>query len=88
MDLRPRYSASAEPRRVACSTSWRLVRPVVETGFENTLLARALLEKIHTVDDIIADWGGLMPGLMERWGCDRGEMVAGYGKIRDGSDGC
>ena len=61
------------------------VRPVVETGFENTLLARALLEELpgHSVDDIIANWGKLMPGLMERWKLDRGEMVSGYGAIRD-----
>ena len=83
LDLWPEVfgPASAEQGRVL--DGLKRVRPVVETGFENTLLARALLEKIHTADDIIADWGGLMPGLMERWNCDRGEMVAGYGKIRD-----
>lgn len=63
----------------------KAVRPVVETGFENTLLARALLEQLpgHSVDDIVAGWGGLMPGLMARWELDRGEMVSGYGTIRD-----
>ena len=83
VDLWPEVFGPADAEKGRVLDELRLVRPVVETGFENTLLARALLEKIHTVDDIIADWGGLMPGLMERWGCDRGEMVAGYGKIRD-----
>ena len=57
----------------------KAVRPVVETGFENTLLARALLEELpgHGVEDIIAGWGNLMPGLMTRWELDRGEMVSG-----------
>ena len=81
VDLWPEVFGPADAEKGRVLDELRLVRPVVETGFENTLLARALLEKI-TVDDI-ADWGGLMPGLMERWGCDRGEMVAGYGKIRD-----
>lgn len=40
----------------------KAVRPVVETGFENTLLARALLEELHSVEDIIADWARLMVG--------------------------
>ena len=60
-------------------------RPVVETGFENTLLARAILENLpgFSVEEIIADWGALMPKLMSRWELDRSEMVAGYGAIRD-----
>ena len=58
-------------------------RPVVETGFENTLLARCILEKTHSADAIVNDWGALMPELMERWQLDRAEMVSGYGAIRD-----
>ena len=58
-------------------------RPVVETGFENTLLARCILEKTHSADAIVNDWGALMPELMERWQLDRAEMVRGYGAIRD-----
>jgi hypothetical protein len=44
-------------------------RPVVETGFENTLLARCVYEEIpgYSVDEILASWGALMPPLMERW---------------------
>ena len=76
---------SDETQRDRVLAGLKKVRPVVETGFENTILARALLEELpgHSADDIIADWGGLMPGLMSRWGLDRAEMVAGYGKIRD-----
>ena len=58
-------------------------RPVVETGFENTLLARCILEETHSTDDIINNWGAIMPELMERWALDRAEMVRGYGAIRD-----
>ena len=76
---------SDETQRDRVLAGLKKVRPVVETGFENTILARALLEELpgHSADDIIANWGGLMPGLMSRWGLDRAEMVAGYGKIRD-----
>ena len=36
----------------------RAVRPVVETGYENTTLARALLEKLdgYGVEDILNEW--------------------------------
>jgi len=42
----------------------KVVRPVIETGFENTLLARALFERLpgYAAEDIVADWGGLLVG--------------------------
>ena len=46
----------------------RAVRPVVETGYENTTLARALLENLpgYSVEEILDDWDALSPKLMER----------------------
>ena len=39
----------------------RAVRPVVETGYENTTLARALLERLpgYSIEEILNDWDGL-----------------------------
>ena len=63
----------------------RAVRPVVETGYENTTLARALLEKLdgYGVEDILNEWDQISGGLMQRWGLDRATMVEAFGRIRD-----
>jgi hypothetical protein len=58
-------------------------RPVVETGFENTLLARCLLEETYSEEEIRSDWGTIMQSLMQKWRLDRAEMVTGYGAVRD-----
>lgn len=60
------------------------VRPIVETGYENMLLSRALLEGKANVDDILRDWDTIRPSLMEAWGVDRDELVRAFGDTRDG----
>ena len=63
----------------------RAVRPVVETGYENTILARALLENLdgYDVESIIKDWPRLSEELMQKWQLDRKTMVLEFGEIRD-----
>lgn len=63
----------------------RAVRPVVETGYENTILARALLENLdgYDVESILKDWPILSETLMQKWQLDRKTMVLEFGKIRD-----
>lgn len=63
----------------------RAVRPVVETGYENTILARALLENLngYDVESILKDWPILSEKLMQKWQLDRKTMVLEFGKIRD-----
>ena len=63
----------------------RTVRPVVETGYENTILARALLEKLDGYDEnsILKDWPNSAQRLMNEWKLDRRTMVLEFGKIRD-----
>lgn len=75
--------AEAEKPRVL--DELRRVRPVVETGYENTTLARALLERLpgYGVDEILNDWDGMSGGLMTMWGLDRATMVEAFGRIRD-----
>nr|XP_043619555.1 uncharacterized protein LOC122591355 [Erigeron canadensis] len=71
------------------------VRPVVETGYENLLLVRLLVEiKIPslrkssvaeglTIDGILENWSGLKPIIMEEWSENREDLVDLFGKVRD-----
>ncbi|EFJ30047.1 hypothetical protein SELMODRAFT_90693 [Selaginella moellendorffii] len=76
--------------------SMRTVRPVVETGYENVLLVRLLLElkEPHrgkssvvnglTVEGVLENWEKLKPVLMKEWGeASRDELVELFGKVRD-----
>lgn len=75
--------ASREKSRVMAEL--RAVRPVVETGYENTTLARALLERLdgYSVDAILGNWDNMSSDLMVRWNLDRATMVEAFGRIRD-----
>jgi hypothetical protein len=57
----------------------RMVRPVVETGYENMLLVRALYEKLYTPDELLSSWGTTHLELMQRWGLERATMVELFG---------
>ncbi|KAJ8749009.1 hypothetical protein K2173_013452 [Erythroxylum novogranatense] len=72
-----------------------IVRPVVETGYENVLLVRLLLESRIpsirkssvaeglTVEMILDNWSKLKPVIMEEWGEDRDPLIDLFGKVRD-----
>ncbi|XP_052192876.1 uncharacterized protein LOC127801631 [Diospyros lotus] len=71
------------------------VRPVVETGYENLLLVRLLLEmKVPsirtssvaeglTVEGILENWSKIKPVIMEEWGESRDALIDLFGKVRD-----
>ncbi|KAL0538126.1 hypothetical protein IC582_027125 [Cucumis melo] len=72
------------------------VRPVVETGYENLLLVRLLLEmrlpsirkssvaEGLTVHGILENWSKLKPVIMEEWGeKNRDALIDLFGKVRD-----
>ncbi|KAG2404305.1 uncharacterized protein HKW66_Vig0112270 [Vigna angularis] len=71
------------------------VRPVVETGYENLLLVRLLLESRTpsirkssvseglTVEVILEKWSKLKPIIMEEWGENRDALIDLFGKVRD-----
>lgn len=71
------------------------VRPVVETGYENLLLVRLLLEtripsirkssvaEGLTVEGILEKWSELKPVIMAEWGEERDELIHLFGKVRD-----
>ncbi|KAI4355094.1 hypothetical protein L6164_003900 [Bauhinia variegata] len=72
-----------------------VVRPVVETGYENLLLVRLLLEtrvpsirkssvaEGLTVEGILENWSNLKPIIIEEWKENRDELIDLFGKIRD-----
>ncbi|GAA0145960.1 hypothetical protein Leryth_013163 [Lithospermum erythrorhizon] len=72
-----------------------IVRPVVETGYENLLLVRLLVEmripsvrvssvaEGLTVEGILEKWFKIKPVLMEEWNEDKDFLIDLFGKIRD-----
>ncbi|KAI3444524.1 hypothetical protein Pfo_001189 [Paulownia fortunei] len=72
-----------------------IVRPVVETGYENLLLVRLLLEtKIPsirkssvaeglTVEGILENWLKIKPVIMTEWDENRDALIDLFGKVRD-----
>ncbi|XLU54666.1 hypothetical protein S245_049314 [Arachis hypogaea] len=71
------------------------VRPVVETGYENVLLVRLLLEtripsirkssvaEGLTVEGILENWSKLKLVIMEEWSENRETLIDLFGKVRD-----
>ncbi|XP_010918743.1 uncharacterized protein [Elaeis guineensis] len=71
------------------------LRPVVETGYENLLLVRLLLElqmpSIRkssvadglTVEAILNNWSQLKPIIMKEWNEDRDALIDLFGRVRD-----
>ncbi|XP_068639916.1 uncharacterized protein [Aristolochia californica] len=72
-----------------------VVRPVVETGYENILLVRLLLEvqipSIRkssvadglTIDGILENWSKLKPVIMDEWDQTKEDLIPFFEKIRD-----
>uniref|UniRef100_A0A453QIK8 Uncharacterized protein n=4 Tax=Triticinae TaxID=1648030 RepID=A0A453QIK8_AEGTS len=71
------------------------LRPVIETGYENLLLVRLLVEiqipsarKSSVADglsiqEILDNWSKLLPTLMDEWQEDRESLVDLFGRVRD-----
>ena len=60
----------------------RAVRPVVETGYENVVQVRCLLEGV-TPADMLKNWSTMLPEYMSKWDLDRSSLVELFGKTRD-----
>lgn len=58
---------------------------VVEIGYENITLARALLERLsgYLIEEILNDWDGLLGVFMDKWLFDWVMMVEVFGRIWD-----
>ncbi|XP_078440116.1 ribosomal RNA small subunit methyltransferase G [Wolffia australiana] len=72
-----------------------VLRPVVETGYENLLLVRLLLEiqipsiRVSsvsgglTIERVLDTWAELKPVIMKEWNEDRDSLIDLFGKVRD-----
>lgn len=72
-----------------------IVRPVVETGYENLLLVRLLLEmripsirkslvaEGLTIEAILENWSKIKPVIMEAWDESKDALIDLFGKVRD-----
>ncbi|KAJ3678567.1 hypothetical protein LUZ60_002370 [Juncus effusus] len=72
-----------------------ILRPVVETGYENLLLVRLLVElripsvrkssvaQGLTVESILENWSQIKPTIMSEWSENRDLLVDLFGKVRD-----
>ncbi|PSC71072.1 hypothetical protein C2E20_5531 [Micractinium conductrix] len=76
----------ATPEAEACKEElvekMRVVRPVVETGYENIVQIRALLEGVQP-EEMLVSWHDMLPKLMQKWELDRVELVHLFGSTRD-----
>ncbi|KAH0462993.1 hypothetical protein IEQ34_007575 [Dendrobium chrysotoxum] len=71
------------------------LRPVVETGYENLLLVRLLLEIQEpfvrkssvaeglTVEAILEKWSELKPVIMKEWDEESSDLITVFGSVRD-----
>jgi len=73
---------AAEARKHELMDKMRLVRPVVETGYENIVQIRCLYEGMG-VEEMLDGWEHLLPAAMKKWGLDRAKMVELFGSVRD-----
>jgi phosphoglycolate phosphatase-like HAD superfamily hydrolase len=60
----------------------RVVRPVVETGYENIVQIRCLLEGVRP-QDMLENWSAMLPECMDEWNLDRQFLVELFGRTRD-----
>lgn len=67
------FSSEAVVQKEELVEKMRAVRPVVETGYENIVQIRCLLEGVE-VDDMLNNWSKMLPEYMEKWNLDRAEV--------------
>ncbi|KAG2501909.1 hypothetical protein HYH03_000407 [Edaphochlamys debaryana] len=72
----------AEARKGELVEKMRIVRPVVETGYENIVQIRCLYEGVSP-EQMLATWEELLPASMAKWGLKRADMVELFGRVRD-----
>ncbi|GMH34394.1 hypothetical protein BSKO_02228 [Bryopsis sp. KO-2023] len=75
-------SQAALDKKDSIIEDMRAVRPVVETGYENIVQIRCLLEGVG-VDEMLEDWGSILEDYMKKWSLDRAELVELFGSTRD-----
>ena len=77
------FSGATDADEAQVAEQMRKTRPVVETGFENFVMARALLEQRCTPGEVLERWDEILPELMREWGVERAAAVELFGAERD-----
>ncbi|KAK9869089.1 hypothetical protein WJX84_009307 [Apatococcus fuscideae] len=73
---------AAEASRKKVMDGMRICRPVIETGYENPVQTRCLLEGI-TPETILSDWHNILHQKMKEWKLERAQLVELFGSARD-----
>ena len=64
---------AVQAKKEAFLDSMRVVRPVIETGYENLVQVRCLVEGA-TVEAMLEGWPAMLDAKMKEWGLDRGDV--------------
>jgi phosphoglycolate phosphatase-like HAD superfamily hydrolase len=78
----PEMFGPAKSRHAELVEKMRGVRPVIETGYENIVQIRCLLEGME-VDEMLEGWHQILPAMMKKWQLDRQALVKLFGDVRD-----
>jgi hypothetical protein len=60
-------------KKTAVMEAMRAARPVIETGYENLVQVRCLVEG-EAVDAMLDDWPAMLADRMARWGLERADV--------------
>jgi len=64
---------AVQAKKGAVLDAMRAVRPVIETGYENLVQVRCLVEGA-TVEGMLEGWPAMLAAKMEEWKLDRGDV--------------
>jgi hypothetical protein len=64
---------AVQARRGHVLEAMRAARPVIETGYENLVQVRCLVEG-ESVEAMLEGWPAMLADRMARWGLDRGDV--------------
>jgi len=69
-------------RKKELMDAMRTVRPVVETGYENPVLLRCLIDGA-SVQEVLHTWGEMLPKALDRYSTDKDTLMIKFGRTRD-----
>lgn len=79
----------SSPAKQYLLDAMRSIRPIVETGYENVLLARMALEtdpdQIQSafVQPVLKNWSTIKEQLLSEWDVNEDQLIQTFGSIRD-----
>jgi len=78
---------AVQAKKAGVLASMRTARPVIETGYENLVQVRCLVEGVRA-EEMLADWPGMLAARMADWKLDRADVSSKKGEMmREGGGG-